>query len=88
MTLIDTAEMYGEGLSETLVGEAIKGFNREDLFLVSEVYPLNAGLENIFDSLRKSLERLDTPYLNLYFLLPDFSNSQLSARMLAFYPYK
>ncbi|HSL87247.1 MAG TPA: aldo/keto reductase [Bacteroidales bacterium] len=68
MTLIDTAEMYGEGLSETLVGEAIKAFNREDLFLVSKVYPHNAGRKNIFDSCRKSLERLDTPYLDLYLL--------------------
>ena len=50
MTLIDTAEMYGEGLSEELVGEAIKTFEREDLFLVSKVYPHNAGRKNIFDS--------------------------------------
>ena len=68
MTLIDTAEMYGEGLSEILVGEAIKAFKREDLFLVSKVYPHNAGRKNIFDSCRKSLERLDTEYLDLYLL--------------------
>ena len=68
MTLIDTAEMYGEGLSEELVGEAIKTFEREDLFLVSKVYPHNAGRKNIFDSCKKSLERLGTPYLNLYLL--------------------
>ena len=68
MTLIDTAEMYGEGLSEILVGEAIKEFRREDLFLVSKVYPHNAGRKNIFHSLKKSLERLDTPYLDLYLL--------------------
>jgi len=68
MTLIDTAEMYGEGLSETLVGEATNEFKREDLFLVSKVYPHNAGRKNIFDSLRESLERLDTPYLDLYLL--------------------
>lgn len=68
MTLIDTAEMYGEGLSEELVGEAIKTFEREDLFLVSKVYPQNAGRKDIFDSCKKSLERLDTPYLDLYLL--------------------
>ncbi|MBO1266175.1 aldo/keto reductase [Proteiniclasticum sp. SCR006] len=68
MTLIDTAEMYGDGLSEVLVGEAIKEFRREDLFLVSKVYPHNAGRKNIFHSLKKSLERLDTPYLDLYLL--------------------
>ncbi|HBW12716.1 MAG TPA: aldo/keto reductase [Proteiniclasticum sp.] len=68
MTLIDTAEMYGEGRSEKLVGEAIKTFPREDLFLVSKVYPHNAGRKNIFTSLKRSLERLDTPYLDLYLL--------------------
>lgn len=68
MTLIDTAEMYGEGLSEELVGEAIKVFPREKLFLVSKVYPHNAGRKQIFQSLKKSLERLDTPYLDLYLL--------------------
>ncbi len=44
MTLIDTAEMYGEGLSEELVGEAIRGYHREDLFLVSKLYPLTLPL--------------------------------------------
>ena len=44
MTLIDTAEMYGEGDSEKLVGEAIRG-RREKVFLVSKVYPYNAGLK-------------------------------------------
>lgn len=68
MTLLDTAEMYGEGLSEKLVGEAIKIFPREDLFLVSKVYPHNAGRKNIFTSLKRSLERLGTPYLDLYLL--------------------
>lgn len=68
MRLIDTAEMYGEGLSEILVGEAIKAFPREEIFLVSKVYPHNAGRKRIFQSLRKSLERLDTPYLDLYLL--------------------
>lgn len=68
MTLLDTAEMYGEGRSEKLVGEAIKIFPREDLFLVSKVYPHNAGRKNIFTSLKRSLERLDTPYLDLYLL--------------------
>uniref|UniRef100_UPI00289D9442 aldo/keto reductase n=1 Tax=Proteiniclasticum sp. TaxID=2053595 RepID=UPI00289D9442 len=68
MTLLDTAEMYGEGRSEKLVGEAIKIFPREELFLVSKVYPHNAGRKNIFTSLKRSLERLGTPYLDLYLL--------------------
>jgi diketogulonate reductase-like aldo/keto reductase len=68
MTLIDTAEMYGEGLSEELIGEAIKDTAREGLFLVSKVYPHNAGRMNIFNSCRKSLERLGTDYLDMYLL--------------------
>ncbi len=68
MTLIDTAEMYGEGLSEELIGEAIKDTAREGLFLVSKVYPHNAGRKNIFNSCRKSLERLGTDYLDMYLL--------------------
>lgn len=68
MTLIDTAEMYGEGLSEELIGEAIKDTKRENLYIVSKVYPYNAGRKNIFNSCRKSMERLGTDYLDMYLL--------------------
>lgn len=68
MTLIDTAEMYGEGLSESLIGEAIYGIPRQKLFLVSKVYPYNAGRDRIFNSCRASLKRLKTDYLDLYLL--------------------
>jgi diketogulonate reductase-like aldo/keto reductase len=68
MTLIDTAEMYGEGASEKLVGEAIQGIPREKLFLVSKVYPHNAGRNHIFTSCKRSLERLGVSYLDLYLL--------------------
>ena len=47
MTLIDTAEMYGNGLSEQLVGQAIRSLDREKLFLVSKVLPQNAGEKRI-----------------------------------------
>lgn len=67
MTLIDTAEMYGNGSSEILVGEAIKGI-RDKLFIVSKVYPHNAGLKNIFKSCENSLKRLNTDHLDLYLL--------------------
>ncbi|MCH5266469.1 MAG: aldo/keto reductase [Lachnospiraceae bacterium] len=66
--VIDTAEMYGSGRSEQLVGQAIKKYNREDLFLVSKVLPHNAGRERIRKSLRHSLELLGTEYLDLYLL--------------------
>lgn len=68
MTLIDTAEMYGEGRSEQLVGEALRGLDRDKLFLVSKVYPHNAGRGRLERSLEASLSRLGTDYLDLYLL--------------------
>lgn len=68
VTLIDTAEMYGSGAAERLVGEAIRGYDRESLFLVSKVYPHNAGVPEIFESVEASLERLGTDYLDMYLL--------------------
>lgn len=68
MTLIDTAEMYGEGAAETLVGKAIKGYDREKLYLVSKVYPHNAGKNRIEKSLDNSLRRMDVEYLDTYLL--------------------
>ncbi|MBQ7859188.1 MAG: aldo/keto reductase [Faecalibacterium sp.] len=68
MTLIDTAEMYGDGAAEELVGSAIHGFDREQLYLVSKVYPFNAGRRNIFRSCENSLRRMRTDYLDLYLL--------------------
>ena len=67
MTLIDTAEMYGEGEAEKLVGEAIKG-KRDQVFLVSKVYPHNGSLEKIKQACENSLERLKTDRLDLYLL--------------------
>lgn len=68
MTLIDTAEMYGDGRSERLIGEALRGRQRQDIQLVSKVYPHNAGRKRIFTSCEASLRRLDTEYLDLYLL--------------------
>ena len=68
MTLIDTAEMYGEGRSEKLVGEAIAPYDREKLFLVSKVYPWNAGEDQIFRACENTLRRLKTDYLDMYLL--------------------
>lgn len=48
MTLIDSAEMYGDGAAESLVGASISGLQREDLFLVSKVYPFGAWGQNIW----------------------------------------
>ncbi|AEA61844.1 aldo/keto reductase [Burkholderia gladioli] len=67
MTLIDTAEMYGEGATEELVGEAIAGL-RDELFLVSKVYPHNADRRSMIASCEASLRRLGTDRLDLYLL--------------------
>ena len=66
--LIDTAEMYGDGKSEQLIGRAIKGYDRSRLFLVSKVYPHNAGRRKIFKSVQQTLKNLQTDYLDLYLL--------------------
>jgi diketogulonate reductase-like aldo/keto reductase len=67
LTLIDTAEMYGDGLSESLVGEAIAG-RRDEVFLVSKVYPHNASRKVMRRSCEASLRRLGTDRLDLYLL--------------------
>lgn len=67
MTLIDTAEMYGEGGAEEVVAEAIKG-QRSHLFLVSKVYPHNATRRGTIQACDRSLKRLKTDYLDLYLL--------------------
>ena len=67
-TVIDTAEMYGGGRSEELVGRAIKPYDRETLFLISKVYPHRAGRKDIFTACEQSLRRLNTDYLDLYLL--------------------
>lgn len=66
MTLIDTAEMYGSGRSEELVGEAIKDFDREKLFLVSKVLPSNANRANMRRACENSIKRMKASYLDLY----------------------
>jgi diketogulonate reductase-like aldo/keto reductase len=67
MTLVDTAEMYGEGRAESLVGEAIAG-RRNDIFLVSKVYPHRATRSGVLTACEQSLKRLKTDYLDLYLL--------------------
>lgn len=67
MNLIDTAEMYGDGRSEELVGEALKGI-RDSVFLVSKVYPHNAAGAKLVSSCEASLKRLGTDHLDLYLL--------------------
>lgn len=67
LTLVDTAEIYGNGLSEKLVGEVIAG-RRDEVFLVSKVKPDNASEMKMMLACEKSLERLGTDRLDLYLL--------------------
>jgi diketogulonate reductase-like aldo/keto reductase len=67
MTLIDTAEMYAEGGAEKITGAAIAG-RRDEVFLVSKVYPWNASRQGVIDACERSLKRLRTDRLDLYLL--------------------
>jgi diketogulonate reductase-like aldo/keto reductase len=67
MTLIDTAEMYGDGGAEKVVGEAIAG-RRDEVFLVSKVLPSNATRRGTITACENSLRRLKTDRIDLYLL--------------------
>jgi diketogulonate reductase-like aldo/keto reductase len=67
MTLIDTAEMYGDGEAERIVAEAIEG-RRDEVFIVSKVLPQNASRAGTIAACERSLKRLDTDRLDLYLL--------------------
>lgn len=74
LRVIDTAEMYADGAAEEVVGEALTG-RRDSAFIVSKVYPWNAGGEKAIAACEASLRRLKTDYLDLYLLhwMGDFS---------------
>ncbi|HGN9373444.1 TPA: aldo/keto reductase [Citrobacter pasteurii] len=74
LRLIDTAEMYADGAAEKIVGEALNG-RRDEAFLVSKVYPWNAGGQKAIAACEGSLRRLKTDYLDLYLLhwMGDYS---------------
>jgi diketogulonate reductase-like aldo/keto reductase len=67
ITLIDTAEMYGEGRTEELVGEALSQ-SRDQAFIVSKVYPHNASRSGTIAACERSLRRLRTDRIDLYLL--------------------
>ncbi|MCS7279399.1 MAG: aldo/keto reductase [Thermodesulfobacteriaceae bacterium] len=68
LTLIDTAEMYGAGHTEELVGEAIKNFPREKIFIITKVLPENLRFKDLIKAAEQSLKRLKTPYIDLYLI--------------------
>ena len=67
MRVIDTAEMYGDGATESFLGDALAGL-RDEVFLVSKVYPQNASRARMPRACEASLRRLKTDYLDLYLL--------------------
>ncbi|WP_066196100.1 aldo/keto reductase [Gracilibacillus timonensis] len=68
MEVIDTAEMYGDGNAERLVGEAIQDLDREQIFLISKFYPHHAKDPSLGRALEHSLQRLGTDHLDMYLL--------------------
>jgi diketogulonate reductase-like aldo/keto reductase len=64
--LIDTAELYGEGLTEEIVGQAIKGRKREDVFIITKVWKTHLRYDDVLVAAEKSLARLQTDYIDLY----------------------
>ena len=67
VSLIDTAEMYGEGGAEEVIGKAIQG-RRDGLFLVSKLYPHNASRNGVIEACERSLRRLNCDSIDLYLL--------------------
>jgi len=68
VTHIDTAEIYADGYAEILIGQAIKNYKREDLFLVSKAQIKHLGYDDLINSAKNSLKRLTTDYLDLYLM--------------------
>lgn len=83
MVHLDTAEMYGAGRVEELLGETIRGIAREKLFIASKVLPSNASFRGTLAAAERSLARLGCSYLDLY-LLHWAGNYPLEETMRAF----
>lgn len=66
ITHIDTAEIYADGYAETLTAQAIKGYERSKLFIVSKVKTVHLSYSDILEACKNSLKRLQTDYLDLY----------------------
>lgn len=83
LTLIDTAELYGRGHAEELVGEAIKKFERENIFIISKVLPKNLRKNDLFNSIENSLKRLKTDYIDLYLIHSYTSGAPLEEALIS-----
>jgi len=82
MTHLDSAEIYNRGTSERTIGEVIKEYNRDDLFITSKLFPKHFGYKSMIKACNKSLERLDIKYLDLYLVhFPSFVVSKIEKHM-------
>ena len=84
ITHIDTAEIYGGGHSEELVGEAIKAFPREEVFISTKVWSNHLRYDEVLKACDRSLKRLQTDYIDLYMIHWPSSSTPLSETMKAF----
>ncbi len=82
MTHIDTAELYNFGASERTIGEVIKEYDRDDVFITSKLFPKHLGFKSMIKACNKSLERLDTKYLDLYLVhFPSLGFNKIKKHM-------
>ena len=82
--LIDTAESYADGKAEELVGEAIRGYDRGKLFLISKVWKTHVAYDDVLRAAENSLKRLGTDYLDLYLYHQVNNEVPLKETMRAF----
>ena len=81
---LDTAEMYGNGHCEELIGEAIRGFDRKQLFITSKVRESKLKYNDVIKSAKESLERLQTDYIDLYLIHSPSPGIPIEETMEAF----
>ena len=81
---LDTAEMYGNGHCEELIGEAIKNVNRNSLFITSKVRESKLRYDNVIISANESLNRLQTDYIDLYLIHSPSETIPIEETMRAF----
>jgi len=83
LRLIDVAEIYGEGLTEEIVGQAIAGYARKDIYLISKVWKTHLAYDDVLRAAEGSLKRLNTDYLDLYLIHWPNADVPLSETMHA-----
>ena len=81
---IDTAEYYGNGHCEELVGKAIKDIDRQSLFITSKVWTTNLNYNDVISSAKRSLQRMGTDYIDLYLIHSPSSTIPIKKTMSAF----